>query len=200
MAGNLEGPGKNRTWPRLVLLRGKGSGKLGQVREIFSWGQVPGVAVFRRTSRQQSSPCPSPSRQHLCKPFNLSYPSFQQWEPMGKPWNCRPAGVRPVLCTHHLLKDALCGPSWCRHGCLMEQAEKKQTQALKASHGVGGSTGCPAKKLLTQVLLPLVDLSKQGVKHLLKNPAVPWKSAEWPFCTAPNVPGALPGFLMRYKR
>lgn len=51
----------------------------------------------------------------------------------------------------------------------------------------------------TQVMLPLVALSKQGVKVFLKNPTVPWKSAEWPFCTAPNVPGALPGFLTRYK-
>lgn len=56
------------------------------------------------------------------------------------------------------------------------------------------------KKLLAQVVLPLLDLSKQGVKHFLKNPIVPWKSAEWPFCTAPNVLGALRGFLMRYKR
>lgn len=55
------------------------------------------------------------------------------------------------------------------------------------------------KKLLTQVMLPPTDLSKQGVKHFLKNPTVPWKSAEWPFCTAPNVLGALPGFLTRYK-
>lgn len=47
---------------------------------------------------------------------------------------------------------------------------------------------------------PLVALSEQWVKDFLKNPAVPRKSAEWPFCTAPNVPGALPGVLMRYKR
>lgn len=33
-------------------------------------------------------------------------------------------------------------------------------------------------------------LSQQGVKPFLKNPAVPRKSAEWPFCTAPGVPGA----------
>lgn len=83
--------------------------------------------------------------------------------------------------------------------CLPEQAEEGQTQAVEASRGAGGSPGCSVKKLLTQVLSPPIDLSKQGVKPFLKNPAVPWKSAEWPFCTASSVPGALAGFLTRYK-
>ena len=122
---------------------------------------------------------------------------------MGGSWSRGGAGVRPCAVCSPLgvsCKMLFVVSRRCQHGCLLERTDRRQTQTPKASCGVRGSTGRPAKKMLTQVVLPPIDLSKQGVKHFLKNPTVPWKSAEWPFCTAPKVPRALPGFLTRYKR
>lgn len=89
-------------------------------------------------------------------------------------------------------------PRWCQHAGLPEQVERKQSQAPKSAVTWEASRPPNTGTANSGPVAP-IDLSKQGVKHLLKNPAVPWKSAEWPFCTSPKVPGALPGFLTRYK-
>lgn len=95
--------------------------------------------------------------------------------------------------------NALCGPQVVP-ACVSLGLGRAANPGPRSQPSCRRQPRSPEKELPTQVVSPPTNFSKQGAEHFLKNPAVPRKSAEWPFCVAPDVPGALPGFLMRHKR
>lgn len=84
------------------------------------WGSV---WLGLGATRQQYTPCPPPPAGSPVEALKLR----QTFLPPK-------AGTRgEALCSspRPLLRDALCGPRWCWHVCLPEQAEPKQAQAPK---------------------------------------------------------------------
>ena len=154
------------------------------------------LCVTRRAIRQQRAPrAPTPSCGHTCGSLPaLGHLSFPAVGTDGKVLELRASWSEACALyspSRRLLKDALCGPQMVL-ACVSpgEGREKAKPAVAREASKETANSGPVAP----------VHLSKQGVRHFLKNPAVPWKSAEWPFCAAPNVLGALPSFLTRYKR
>lgn len=179
MAGDLEGPGKNRTWARPALLGERRSG---------TWASRGGVWLGEGGTRELCVAVASPGKsKRPCPPLPAGWPvdalqrrhlSFPQWGPPvlrhGR------AGARLVLCALPL--------SVSRGPACVPRSEPSRSRPRPGQRGAGGGTP-PGKGLLTQVSSPPIAF-QPGVKPSPENPTVPWKSAERPFCTAPHVPGA----------
>ena len=149
--------------------QGHGPVLLGE-RRSRTWRSQGGVRLGRksgpvwpgRSSGDGRLPLATASRlltAHPWEPFKVSgCPALG--EPMGGSWSRGGAGVRPCAVCSPLgvsCKMLFVVSRRCQHGCLLERTDRRQTQTPKASCGVRGSTGRPAKKTLTQVVLPPID-------------------------------------------